>query len=554
LSRTAPGQRRFDRVSLFGWARLFHQAPQAAASGQSHAKFVSINRRIAFGAASMWLNRGIIIALRLVLIPVLFHNRPKEEVGIWMLLGQTWALVGILDLGFSATLTRRIALAKGKSGTDPNGSLSEETRLEIADLIESGRRICLWLAIGAFVVCAGAGFLYLRQLHVHSLSLSTMCIAWGILCLSSSLGVWSEVWIWLMQGLGYIGWEFAIASGLDVLTILAQIVAVLMGGGLVALAITMAVGPVVLRFFLLRFARKWRPELFTTRGKWNAALLRSLISPSLRAWMTSLGIFVVMYSDPYLIAQLNGASQIPAYRAAWLIFFNLNALSMAAALASAAFVSHLWQAGHFDEIQRMVIRNLRFGLSIVVCGGACVLVLGPRLFNLWLGRGNFAGYPLLAIFFVIFFLETQATIISSCSRATEDEVFAPWAIAAGTLKIILSLALGVRFGLTGIALGTLLALALTNHWFMAYRGLRRLRMSVWQHGSRVLLPVGLVFAGTGAMVWLVEQTLRDAPAWTTVVAGVTAAGLILAAALWTLTLDKSERARALIYLSLKPSR
>jgi O-antigen/teichoic acid export membrane protein len=507
-----------------------------------------MNRRIVFGVVSVWVNRAIVIALRLVLIPVLFHYRPKEEVGIWMLLGQTWALIGILDLGFSATLTRRIALAKGKSGSDPNGPLGEESRREIADLIASGRRICFWLAIGTFVVGSVAGFLYLRQLHVAFLSLPTMCMAWGIICLSSSLGVWSEIWIWLMQGLGYIGWQFAIASALDILTIVLQIVAVMMGGGLVALAMTMAIGPVLLRFLLLRFARKWRPELFALRGKLDAALLRSLISPSLRAWITSLGIFVVMYSDPYLIAQLKGVSQIPAYRAAWLIFLNLNALSIAAALASAVFVSHLWQAGLFHEMQRVVLRNLRLGLSIVACGGACVLILGPRLFNLWLGQGNFVGYPLLAIFFVMFFLETQAAIISTCSRATEDEVFAPWSIAAGTLKIILSLSLGIRFGLTGIALGTLLALALTNHWFMTYRGLRRLRMSFWQHGSRVLLPVGLVFAATCASVWLVEQPLRDAPAWRGVLAGGTVAGLILAAALWMLALDKSERARALVYL------
>jgi len=514
---------------------------------------MSINRRIAFGAVSVWLNRVIVIALRLVLIPVLFRCRPKEEVGIWMLLGQTWAFMGILDLGFSATITRRIALAKGKSASDPNGPLNEETLREIADLMATGRRICNWLAIGTLIVCGTVGFLYLRQLHLTMLDLSTICIAWGIVCLSCSLGVWSEIWIWLMQGLGYIGWQFTIASALDILTIVLQIVAVLMGGGLVALAITTAIGPVLLRLFLLRFARKWRPELFAIRGKWSPILLRRLISPSLRAWITSLGIFVVMYSDPYLIAQLSGASQIPAYRAAWLILYNLNAVSIAAALASAAFVSHLWQAGRLEELQRIVMRNLRFGLSIVACGGACILMLGPALFNLWLGRGNFAGYPLLSIFFVMFFLEAQATIISTCSRATEDEVFAPWAIAAGALKIILALALAARFGLTGIALGTLIALALTNHWFMTYRGLRRLRMSIWQHGLQVLVPVTVVFVVTCVSIWLVKQALHEAPLWAAVLAGGTVAGLILAGSLWVLTLDKSERARALTYLNLKPT-
>ena len=81
------------------------------------------------------------ILLRLVLVPILLHYRPKDEVGIWMLLGQTSALLGIFDLGLAATLTRRIALAKGKSGSDPNAPLSEKSRQEIADLVASARGV-----------------------------------------------------------------------------------------------------------------------------------------------------------------------------------------------------------------------------------------------------------------------------------------------------------------------------------------------------------------------------------------------------------------------------
>jgi O-antigen/teichoic acid export membrane protein len=390
-------------------------------------------------------------------------------------------------------------------------------------------------------------------LPVNSVNVATMCVSWGVICLSCSLAIWSEIWICLMQGLGFIGWQFTIASALDVLTVVLQMVAVCLGGGLLVLSITMAIGPVLLRWLLLKFARKWRPELFPVSGKWNGALFRSLVSPSLRAWTTSAGVFVVMYSDPYLIAQLKGASQIPAYRAAWLIFYNLNAFSIAAAVASAAFVSHLWQAGRRPETQRVVMRNLRFGLSIMACGGGCVLMLGSRLFDLWLGQGNFTGYPILVIFLVVFFFETQAAIISTGSRATEDEVFALWAMAAAILKIALAIVFGRTLGLTGIALATLVALALTNHWFMTYRGLRRLEMRLGQHVTSVLGPVFLVFSATCLVVWIVEQGLRNASSWMVIGAGSGAAALVLAISFWMLTLDKSERTRALGLLALKPS-
>src|SRR6266403_4267039 len=100
---------------------------------------MSVSRRILFGAAATWFSRGLTILLGLVLLPVLFRHLPKEELGVWLLLGQSWAALGIFDLGFGVTLTRRIAFAKGKSGSEPNTPLMPETLAEIADLVATGR-------------------------------------------------------------------------------------------------------------------------------------------------------------------------------------------------------------------------------------------------------------------------------------------------------------------------------------------------------------------------------------------------------------------------------
>jgi len=51
---------------------------------------MSVTRRIAFGVAASWLSRGITILLGLILLPVLFRHLPREELGVWLLLGQSW--------------------------------------------------------------------------------------------------------------------------------------------------------------------------------------------------------------------------------------------------------------------------------------------------------------------------------------------------------------------------------------------------------------------------------------------------------------------------------
>jgi len=504
---------------------------------------MSITRRIAFGAAASWFSRGVSILLGLVLLPVLFRHLPKEELGVWLLLGQSWAALGIFDFGFGVTLTRRIAFAKGKSGSDPSVALTDETLQEIADLVATGKLAYRALATFAFIFSFTAGFFYLRTLHLGAVPLSQVWLAWGVLCLGQALGVWANVWNCVLLGVGYVGWDAVLGSLASALTLLAQIVVVLCGGALVALAVTAAAGALTQRFLMLGFARGRRPEVFAIRGHWNFALIKCMAPPALRAWATALGLTIVLNTDQLFVGTIAGTAALPAYRAAYLILLNLNMLAVTVAAASAVFVSHLWQAGDLAQVHHLVIRNLKLGLGLMAAGGGCVLALGHHLFDLWLGPGNFVGYPVLIVFFVLLFFEAQCFIITTSSRATEDEAFAPWAVAAAALKLVLSAILGIRFGLLGIASGTLVAQLATNHWFMVLRGLRRLRMSLRQHVREVLLPVGVLFVVTAGTVWLIVHAMSGFAPLAIVGAGCVMSATFLLIASWVLVLDANQRRR-----------
>jgi O-antigen/teichoic acid export membrane protein len=504
---------------------------------------MSVTKRIAFGAAASWFSRAVTIALALVLMPVLFHHLRKEELGVWLLLAQTSALLFILDLGLSAVLTRRIALAKGKSGSDPAVTLNGETQREIADLVEAGRRLFLGLAVATFVISVLSGFIYLQQLHLTTLSLPVVWAAWAILCLSQAFGVWAQTWNCLLSGVGYVGWDAVLGSFVSTVTLVAQIIALFFGGGLVALATVAAVGLLAQRYLLLGFARSRRPELFKIRGRFNVAVVRSMISPALRAWATGIGILMVLNTDQFFIASLAGAAQIPAYRAAYLVLYNLNMLAVTAAGASAVFISHLWQAGQVAEVHRVVVRNLRLGLGLMAAGGACILVLGPRLFDVWLGKDNYIGLPILIVFFVLLFLETQCFIVTLGSRATEDEAFAFWALGAGVLKLGLATILGARYGLIGIASSTLVAQLATNHWYMVYRGLKRLGISLESHLVEVLLPVTGLFIVVAVAVRLLLTEDVFPTEWSAVLGGACTAGFLLTAFFWFFVLEPGHRVR-----------
>ncbi|MCB1207436.1 MAG: lipopolysaccharide biosynthesis protein [Verrucomicrobiae bacterium] len=504
---------------------------------------MSISRRILFGAAASWFSRGLTILLGLILMPVLFRTLPKEELGLWLLIGQSAAILGVLDFGFGITLTRRLAFARGKSGSDPTAPFTEESRSEIADLVATGIRLYRLLAVGAFVISFGLGLYYLRTLELESVALRTVWTAWGVLCLSHALTVWATPWTCLLQGVGHVGWDALIASFTGAFTLLAQIVTALAGGGIVALAAVAAAGAILQRATILGFARRKQPELFSLRGRWRGDWFKEMAPYAWRAWLTAMGTILVQNTDNLFIASARGVESVPAFRAAFLVVLNLHMLAGVFATSSSVFISHLWQAGDLEEVRKILWRNLRLGLAVVGCGGAAVLTGGEAIFNLWLGPGNYIGPLIILLFAVSFILEQQSYVLSTSCRATEDEAFAMVTLLGGTLKIGLSL-IGLKlFGLAGLAGANLVAQLLAVHWFVVWRSLRRLGIEVSTYVREIAIPA-TVFIGVALILCISASWFTQSTTDTVKLAAVSAAGgLVFLSAVWSSVLNSAQRSR-----------
>jgi O-antigen/teichoic acid export membrane protein len=501
---------------------------------------VSFECGILFGGLSAWFSRGLNILLSLALIPILFRHLAKEELGVWLLLTQSWAALGLFDLGFGIVLTRRIAFTIGKARGLANPDLAGESLAEISELIAIGRRVYSWLAILTFSVSFVSGFIYLGNLELCALSRGTVWSAWAILCLSQSIGISVSVWTSVLQGAGFVGWDGILGSLSNTMALLLQILVVLMGGGLVVLALVAAGGAVTQRWLIVGFIR-WRRPQFFNRGQWNPAVLRGMLSPAIRAWLTSLGYLLVANTDQLFIAAQRGPAVIPAYRAAFLLVVNLYILSGVFSGAAPVFVSQLWQAGEVAAIRSILQRNARTGLLAMGCGGAVILVLGPTLFELWLGAGNFVGYAVLGTFLASFILEHHANVFSTCARATNDEAYAVSSLAGGVLKLVLAWGLTARLGLAGLALSTLLAQGVTNDWYMVYRSASRLGVNFGEHVRQVLVPVAVVSGTAFGLGFLVNRLFKAHPPELRVALVTLAGGLVLAISTWRLVLDRTQR-------------
>ena len=342
---------------------------------------MSASKRIAIAVAISWISRAIGILSNLLLLPILFRFMGKEELGLWFLLGNSQAFLGLLGMGIAPTLTRRIAFAKGNSGSNPDAELTEESKQDIGDLVVTGKIILQWLAIVTFFIAWISGYGLIRELKLEEVSSQTVFWAWTVMCFGYAINVWSSYLGCWLQGIGYVGWDGLIATILTVVTVGTNIIAVLMGGGIIVLSVILVINGLLQRFILIAFIKWKQPEVFSIKGKYKSQYFYSMLKPSLYAWLTGLGSFLILRTDDYFIAFLGNISEIPLYRATYQLVANPYMIAMPIVGASSIFISHMWQAGEIQKIHELVIRNCSIVLCIMATGAGRNSVF-TKYFNL----------------------------------------------------------------------------------------------------------------------------------------------------------------------------
>ncbi len=504
---------------------------------------MSTSKRIAFAVTVSWLGRAISIFSGLFLTPILFRLMGKEELGIWYLLGNSQSFLGLLGLGIIPTLTRYIAFAKGQDGNDLNAEMSAETKQEIGNWVVTGRIVLQWLAVAVFFVAWLSGYGLINQLPLKDLSPLTVIIAWTIMCAGYAMGVWVSYLNCWLTGIGYVGWDGVIGTGLSLLTIVASIIAVQMHGGIIALAVIILLNALIGRVIYLQFIRWREPELLSINGTWRWDYAKKMIKPSFLWWVTELGAFLILRTDTYFIGLMRSAADIPAYVASYALLSTPYQLAVAFANASPSFISQAWQSQDFQTIHNLTLRNAKIGLSVMASGVGFVLIFGKEFFELWIGNGNFIGYNIIIVFCIMLTLESQHVILVISSRATDDEKYAPSALIAGLLNVIFTWYLIKPYGLLGVALGTMLAQILTNNWYAVYRPMVRLKLNFKLYFREVVILWLIVLSSCLAMSWIVKELLTrlEMSNWILVGTGFITCGSIFLISSWVNILEESHR-------------
>ena len=420
----------------------------------------STQRRILVGAFAGSLNTLVSAFVGVILTAIAVRSLPKELSGVYFLCLNFSALILLADLGISPTLSREIAFALGSLQTDALKS-------RIDRLIGTTVRMFMFTATTVFAVSALLGVLYFSQ-TVSLEHRQEALQGWLVFALGSAFNVFAGSAYASLYGLGQVTIERIGRAAGQLVGLIVSLIAIASGLGFVGLCIAWLVQGVmscVLGWVLLV---RHQPDALRSFVRYDALIVRQLLQPSLRWAATSLGAYLIFNTANLIIGVLLGPAAVSEFSLVARMAQFAQTFSLAIVLSATPHISREFAMRNIENVRQILFRNLNFGMVsiLVLCG--IIATFPSVILNLWVGPGHFAGYAVLLPYLLMTVLETHHVIHASAVMATGDLPFVPWAIGSGALTVIFCLLLIPRLGLSGAAVGIMIAQLLTNNWYAPY--------------------------------------------------------------------------------------
>lgn len=247
---------------------------------------------------------------------------------------------------------------------------------------------------------------------------------------------------------------------------LALLVTILVGGGLTTLALLSfaAAAAIALASFIhLLVSERLRLAHHLVRGVRELTLLRS----GLRFFVLQLELTVVTNSDSIVISSLLGPEAVVPYVAVLRVFQLVTHVVY-------AFQGPLWPAygdafatGDWGWMRRAYRRVTAYGLILSGAGWIGITLVLPDLIPIWLGEQVPVHLGLIvalgAFTWMYTYVSASGVLLSSMDRTTSQAVSYGF---EAVLNVVLSVLLARALGITGVAVGTLVAAAAVGLWLL----------------------------------------------------------------------------------------
>jgi O-antigen/teichoic acid export membrane protein len=394
------------------------------------------------------------LVVGLLLTRVLFQGLSRQEYGFWVL---TWSVFGyalVLDFGFGS------AVQKYASQATVHGEWNDFVR-------RFNTVFAVYCAMGLVVALTTFASLPLLPLILH-LEASDSQVAnfrWTFLLFGLGraalfpFSVFAEV----LTGLQRIHHRNLFLAASTVVTALLLGTAVHFRAGLVPMVLVSFTVESLAILAMAAYVKNAIPEFRLAPGLFDRRLFRSIVSFSVFAYLTTLSHLVILQTDELVITVFLSLSLVGVYHVVWRVSNLYQQISTQLLDGLGPVAAVLFQSQEHEALKRTLLQSGRAVGTLGTMFFVPLVVYLKPLLKIWLDLENQAAYEaglllLAATYMAVLFKGTAARILLMCGA---EKALAALAVLEAVLNLGLTIAFCVwsRLGIVGVALGTLLPIA-----------------------------------------------------------------------------------------------
>lgn len=432
---------------------------------------------VARSASARYLALVIDLALGLATLPLNLAYLGPSNYGLWVLLGSMTVHFSLFDLGFSGATVKFIAQYRARTDARALNEIASTVFFAFASI-----------GVLAYALIAGLAF--------------NLDVLFPVTPEQAAIGQWLLLIIGVQVALNFPFSVFgAVTAGFQrhdinsVAAIIASIAAagvnialVVAGYGLVAIVAAMT-GVRVLAFLAYR-ANAYRvyPDLHVHAGLVRKARLREVTGFSVYTSVIDWAHRLNYQLDSVIIGAFLGPAAVAVWAPAERIITATQRLTNQVNGILFPMIVDSDTAQERRRLQQILIQGTRFSLGFVVPVAAALIIVADPLIHAWLGERakDVAGtIPVLQVLAVAVAIRVGGATGTTVLKGAGQHRMLAWVnLLTGIVNVALSAMLITRFGLVGVAYGTVIPIAISTIAVLYPAACRR-----------VGLPVGVAVRG-----------------------------------------------------------
>jgi O-antigen/teichoic acid export membrane protein len=495
-------------------------------------------RNLMTGTAAKYVLLAVNIVLGALMMPFNVRHLGKADYGLWMLVASMTYYFQLLDLGYGNGLVRHVTGADARGDVDGMNAI-----LSTFVVVYSVLGAIALTGVVLLAVYAVPGFPHLSPMQVTT-------GRWVLVALGLRLAVGFPMTVFgavtnARQRFALNTWV-AVAAAL--VNAFVTYVVLETGHGLLTLVPATVTVSLLSYIAYAAVARHVFPQMRLSVSRFSRARLREVTAFSLYLFVISISAQIGFNLDNLIIGAFIGTAAVAVYSVASRLADYQRQLCSQFNSMLFPVVVDFEARGDASALRSTLMDGTRLAVGLVAGVTLALAAFARPLVLRWMGPGFAESIPALyALAVAGIVLVGQGPLGNILLVVGRHRLVAFGSLAESLLNLALSIVLVRRFGITGSALGTMIAVVGFNLLILVPVACRALHVGVFEFGRLAAAPAAIGAVPAGIAAWLLRAYAAPTSLGAILLCGC-AVGLAYVVSFAALGLNAVDRTRYLKYL------